>query len=131
MGDGETVVTETSAVIDYSVAGYASGYVDAASNVYGSEGIGNTNYAVPTAVDGNAYVQETHVDTSYGTKSVGMGGTGENVVATGTPAVNGNIASEATGVATVEDGSAVENVGGTAAEQHFADGSGTSSILNS
>jgi pre-mRNA-processing factor 39 len=158
MGDSETVVTEPSAVMDYTAAGYPStGYADAISNVvpgpgvYTAEGTGNFTasfVAAQAAYTGNAYgtdstsvVLDGHVEATHGTEAVvGMDSTTNNAAvaenasiappqASGyDSAVNGNIGAEAGVVVSVENGNAGEVVGGADAVQQFVDGSGMSSL---
>lgn len=94
MGDSETVVSETSAVMDYAPASYTStGYADASSNVVpntdaspseatgdfaASAALGDANSTVPGGSDlgdGNVYgtepnsvMEEAHVNTTFETK---------------------------------------------------------------
>ncbi|XP_034891480.1 pre-mRNA-processing factor 39-1 isoform X2 [Populus alba] len=153
MGDSETVVTEPSAVMDYTAAGYTStGYADAIANVvpgpgvYTAEGTGNFTasfVAAQAAYTGNAYgtdstsvVLDGHVEATHGTEAVvGMDSTTNNAAvaenasiappqASGyDSAVNGNIGTEAGVVVSVENGNAGEVVGGADAVQQFVDGS--------
>ncbi|KAG6748931.1 hypothetical protein POTOM_048869 [Populus tomentosa] len=153
MGDSETVVTEPSAVMDYTAVGYTStGYADAISNVvpgpgvYNAEGTGNftTSFvAAQAAYTGNAYgtdstsvVLDGHVEATHGTEAVvGMDSTTNNAAvaenasiappqASGYDSdVNGNIGTEAGVVVSVENGNAGEVVGGADAVQQFVDGS--------
>ncbi|XP_061961590.1 pre-mRNA-processing factor 39-1-like isoform X2 [Populus nigra] len=153
MGDSETVVTEPSAVMDYTAAGYTStGYTDAISNVvpgpgvYTAEGTGNFTasfVAAQAAYTGNAYgtdstsvVLDGHVEATHGTEAVvEMDSTTNNAAvaenasiaptqASGyDSAVNGNIGAEAGVVVSVENGNAGEVVGGADAVHQFVDGS--------
>ncbi|KAK3193443.1 hypothetical protein Dsin_024753 [Dipteronia sinensis] len=141
MGDSETVVAETSSVMDYTSAGYANtGYADPNTNdapnasgfapadatytvpaVSSSSGDGNTY-----SMDPNSVMQEAPAvgatdgnDSAAGTENVAVGSS----QAAGYGSVNGNVASEAVNVMSAENGNSLGVVSGAAAGQEYVDGS--------
>ena len=146
MGDSETVLSETSAVMGYTSGSYTStGYVDVSSNVvpdtgaFSSEATGgiaasaapaDANPTVPGDTEPNPVMQEVHVDTTFETKpAVGVANTIEKVTdpenaatelsqsACNNSSVNGSVGEA--GYLAVENGNASENLGRAADEQQF------------
>ncbi|KAI9181127.1 hypothetical protein LWI28_011751 [Acer negundo] len=138
MGDSETVVAETSSVMDYLSAGYTNtGYADPNANdapnasgfapadatytvpaVSSSSGDGNTYSMDPNSVtqEASAVGATDGNDNVAGTENVAVGSS----QAAGYGSVNGNVASEAGNVMSAENGNSLS---GAAAGQEYVDSS--------
>ncbi|KAK0581772.1 hypothetical protein LWI29_017743 [Acer saccharum] len=141
MGDSETVVAETSSVMDYTSAGYANtGYADPNTNdAPNASGFApaDATYTVPavssSSGDGNTYSMDSYSvlqeapavgatddnDNVAGTENVAVGSS----QAAGYGSVNGNVASEAGNVMSAENGNSLGVVSGAAAGQEYVDSS--------
>lgn len=143
MGDSETVVAQTSAVMGYTSAGYTTtGYTDANSNIAPDTGAlhskETTEFSTSAApadaysADPNSLIQQSDSYTTYETKpSVGVTDAGnENEAMESSHAasydssVNGVAASGTGTVSSVDNGDATDNVAGSVDVQQFGDGSG-------
>ncbi|ONH93147.1 hypothetical protein PRUPE_8G215900 [Prunus persica] len=145
MGDSETVVAQTSAVMGYTSAGYTTtGYTDANSNIAPDTGAlhskETTEFSTSAApadaysADPNSLIQQSDSYTTYETKpSVGVTDAGnENEAMESSHAasydssVNGVAASGTGTVSSVDNGDATDNVAGSVDVQQFGDGSAMS-----
>ncbi|XP_034227086.1 pre-mRNA-processing factor 39 isoform X2 [Prunus dulcis] len=145
MGDSETVVAQTSAVMGYTSAGYTTtGYTDANSNIVPDTGAlhskETTEFSTSAApadaysADPNSLIQQSDSYTTYETKpSVGVTDAGnENEAMESSHAasydssVNGVAASGTGTVSSVDNGDATDNVAGSVDVQQFGDGSAMS-----
>ncbi|CAB4291423.1 unnamed protein product [Prunus armeniaca] len=150
MGDSETVVAQTSAVMGYTSAGYTTtGYTDANSNIAPDTGAlhskETTEFSTSAApadaysADPNSLIQQSDSYTTYETKpSVGVTDAGGNVAGNENDAmesshaasydssVNGVAASGTGTVSSVDNGDATDNVAGSVDVQQFGDGSAMS-----
>ncbi|XP_008235600.1 PREDICTED: pre-mRNA-processing factor 39 isoform X2 [Prunus mume] len=150
MGDSETVVAQTSAVMGYTSAGYTTtGYTDANSNIAPDTGAlhskETTEFSTSAApadaysADPNSLIQQSDSYTTYETKpSVGVTDAGGNVTGNENDAmesshaasydssVNGVAASGTGTVSSVDNGDATDNVAGSVNVQQFGDGSAMS-----
>ena len=142
MGDSETVVAETSSVMDYTSAGYANtGYADPnANDAPNASGFApaDATYTVPavssSSGDGNTYSMDPNSvtqeapavgatdgnDNVAGTENVAVGSSQAAVYGS----VNGNVACEAGNVMSAENGNSLGVVSGAAAGQEYVDISG-------
>ncbi|MBA0769720.1 hypothetical protein Gotri_018422 [Gossypium trilobum] len=137
MGDSEAVVTGSSTVMDYTSAAYNS----TGSGAYPSEVTGDLT-ASGTAADGNYAASgidlkpaglEGQISSAYYSMPAGVSTdesaanvgnvTAEAPKAAGYSYLNGNVVNEAGNATTVENGNAVDNVGGASAAPEFVDGS--------
>ncbi|KAJ0052592.1 hypothetical protein Pint_01660 [Pistacia integerrima] len=121
MGDSETLVAETSAVMGYSSAGYTNtSYADASTN------------SAPDAGDGNAYNMDPN-SVMQQVQAAGAAAASDNVTgldnasvapsqASGYSSLNGNV-SEAGNVTSIENGSSLGIGSGAASGQEVMDGS--------
>ncbi|KAJ6728950.1 PRE-MRNA-PROCESSING FACTOR 39 [Salix viminalis] len=131
MGDSETVVTEPSAVMDYTAAGYAStGYANSGSDVVPGPGDfnvdGTGSFAASTVAAQGGHTGNTYADSSSVAPEAraGMNISAENAAGGGyDSAVNGNVGTEVGVAASVENGNAGEVLGVAAVEQQLVDGS--------
>ncbi|KAK2648546.1 hypothetical protein Ddye_016035 [Dipteronia dyeriana] len=141
MGDSETVVAETSSIMDYTSAGYAntdyadpnandapnaSGFVPADATftlpaVSSISGDGNTYSMDPNSVpqEAPAVGATDGNDNAASTENVAVGSS----QAAGYGSVNGNVVSEAGNVMSTENGNSLGVVSGAAAGQEYVDGS--------
>ncbi|KAL6271342.1 hypothetical protein ACE6H2_028253 [Prunus campanulata] len=150
MGDSETVVAQTSAVMGYTSAGYTTtGYTDANSNIATDTGAlhskDTTEFSTSAApadaysADPNSHIQQSDSYTTYETKpSVGVTDASGNVAGNENEAmesshaasydssVNGVAASGTGTVSSVDNGDASDNVAGSVDVQQFGDGSAMS-----
>lgn len=148
MGDSETVVAQTSAVMGYTSAGYTTtGYTDANSNIapdtsalHSKDTTEFSTSAAPAdaySADPNSHIQQSDSYTTYETKpSVGVTDASGNVAGNENEAmesshaasydssVNGVAASGTGTVSSVDNGDASDNVAGSVDVQQFGDGSG-------
>ena len=132
MGDSETVVTEPSAVMDYTAAGYAStGYANSGSDVVPGPGDfnvdGTGSFAASTVAAQGGHTGNTYADSSSVAPEAraGMNISAENAAGGGyDSAVNGNVGTEVGVAVSVENGNAGEVLGVAAVEQQLVDGSG-------
>ncbi|GLT41307.1 hypothetical protein SLA2020_153820 [Shorea laevis] len=123
MGDSETVVAKTSAVMGYTSAGYAAtGYADAASNAvpgagsYSSEAAGipaDVSYTAP--IEENAYSGDLSSAPNESQPAADGNACGL--------ALNGSVVSDAVNVGTVVRGNVLDNVSGASGASDFVDGS--------
>ncbi|KAK2651912.1 hypothetical protein Ddye_011768 [Dipteronia dyeriana] len=126
MGDSETVVAETSSVLDYTSAGYANtGYADPNANVVPNASGFPPADAIYT-MDPNFVMQEAPAvgatdgnDNVAGTENVAVGSS----QASGYGPVNGNVASEAGNVMSADNGNSLGVISGAAAGEECVDGS--------
>lgn len=147
MGDSETLVAETSAVMSYNSAGYTNAaYADAGSNAvpdasafapgtggdYAASGqSADAAYSVPVVADGNAY----NMDPNAVMQQAPGVGSGDNVApseneavgssqATGYNSMNGSVINEAGNATSTENGTSLGIESGAATGQELVDGSG-------
>lgn len=150
MGDSETLVAETSAVMSYNSAGYTNAaYADAGTNAVpdasafasGTTGgyvapgqSADAAYSVPGVADGNAYNMDPNAVMQQA-PGVGAPGSGDNVAtseneamgssqAAGYNSMNGNVVNEAGNATSTENGTSLGIESGAAAGQELVDGSG-------
>lgn len=151
MGDSETLVAETSAVMSYTSTGYTNttGYADANTNAVPdasafapgtagdyvtSSGPMDAAYSVPGVGDGNAYSMDPNAIMQQAS-AAGASGSGDNVAgsenaagglshAPGYSTINGSVGSEAGNVTSIENGSSSGVASGAAAGQEHLDSSG-------
>ncbi|ESR56980.1 hypothetical protein CICLE_v10018866mg [Citrus x clementina] len=149
MGDSETLVAETSAVMSYNSAGYTNAaYADAGTNAvpdasafasgttggYAAPGqSADAAYSVPGVADGNAYNMDPNAVMQQA-PGVGAPGSGDNVAtseneamgssqAAGYNSMNGNVVNEAGNATSTENGTSLGIESGAAAGQELVDGS--------
>ncbi|KAL4351329.1 hypothetical protein GQ457_06G028590 [Hibiscus cannabinus] len=137
MGDSEAVVTNSSAIMDYTSAASNS----TGSGAYPSEATGDLSasgapadgYYAASGGDSNSAGQEGQISATYYSKPAGVS-TDENAAdvgnvaadaskAAGHSSLNGDVVHEAGNATTVENGNAFNNVGGASATPEFVDGS--------
>lgn len=136
MGDSETLVAETSAVMGYSSAGYAnSSYADASTNTVPDAGA----YTVPTAGSGLGNGNACNMDPNSVTQQVAAAGTAatsDNITGLQIPrmspaqavdysSLNGNV-NEAGNVTSFENESSLGIGSGAVSGREVVDGSGMS-----